>query len=81
MIAKLEWTYRNAQQNIEQLQDYTMGVLINNNRTTPLDGTAAKVKGRVLNAFYWYQIFALDSAVDDAQKLFSLHGSFRLLRP
>ena len=28
-----------------------------------------------LNAFYWYQIFALDSAVVDVQKMFSSHGS------
>ena len=28
MIAKLEWTQSNAQQNIEQLQNPTMGVLI-----------------------------------------------------
>ena len=28
-----------------------------------------------LNAFYWYQIFALDSAVVELQKLFSSHGS------
>ena len=38
---KLEWTYSNAQQNLEQLQDHTMGVLINNdNRTTSLERTA-----------------------------------------
>ena len=30
MIAKLEWTQSNAQQNIEQLQNPTMGVTINN---------------------------------------------------
>ena len=41
MIAKLEWTQSNAQQNIEQLQKTTMGVT-NNNRTTALEGTAAK---------------------------------------
>ena len=33
MIAKLEWTQNNAQPNIEQLQNPTMGV-INSNRTT-----------------------------------------------
>ena len=27
-----------------------------------------------LNAFYWYQIFALDSAVVEAQEMFSSHG-------
>ena len=34
MIAKLEWTYSNAQQNIEQLQNLTMGVKINIESTT-----------------------------------------------
>ena len=34
MIAKLEWTQRNAQQNIEQLQNPTMEVTINNEPTT-----------------------------------------------
>ena len=33
-IAKLEWTQRNAQQYIEQLQTPTMGVRINNETTT-----------------------------------------------
>ena len=45
MIAKLEWAYSNAQQNIEQLQDHTMKVLIINNRTTALERPTAKVKG------------------------------------
>ena len=34
MIAKQEWTQSNAQQNIEQLQNSTMGVTINNESTT-----------------------------------------------
>ena len=34
MIAKLEWTQNKAQQNIEQLQNPTMGVTINNEPTT-----------------------------------------------
>ena len=34
MIAKLEWTKSNTQQNIEQLQNPTMGVTINNESTT-----------------------------------------------
>ena len=29
-----------------------------------------------LNAFYWYQIFALDSVVVKAQKILSYHGGF-----
>ena len=34
IIAKLEWTQSNAQQNIEQLQNPTMGATINNESTT-----------------------------------------------
>ena len=34
MIAKLEWTQSNVQQNIEQLQTPTMGVTINKKSTT-----------------------------------------------
>ena len=67
MIAKLEWTQSSAQQNIEQLQNPTMGVTINKNRITTLEQTAVKATWG-LNAFYWYQIFALDSAVHEAQK-------------
>ena len=44
MIVKLEWTQSNEQQNIEQLQNPTMGVTINNKRTTTLERTAAKAK-------------------------------------
>ena len=45
MIAKLEWTLRNVQHNIEQLQTPKMRVTINkkskNNRSTALKQTAA----------------------------------------
>ena len=34
MIAKLEGTLRNVQQNIEQLQNPTLGITINNKSTT-----------------------------------------------
>ena len=34
MIAKLEWTQSYAQKNIEQLQNPTIGVTINNESTT-----------------------------------------------
>ena len=34
--------------------------------------------GGGLNAFYWYQIFALDSAVVEVQEMFSLHGGHLL---
>ena len=39
----------------------------NNNRATASEQTAAYAAWD-LNAFYWYQIFALDSAVLEAQK-------------
>ena len=55
MIAKLEWTQSNAQQNIEQLQNPTMGAeshngsnnpqQINNNITTALEQTPSKATG------------------------------------
>ena len=34
MIAKLEWTRSNAHQSVEQLQNPTLGVTINNESTT-----------------------------------------------
>ena len=37
VIAKLEWTQSNAQQNIEQLQKPTMRVTINNESTTTIE--------------------------------------------
>ena len=49
MIAKLEWTQSNAQQNIEQLENPTMGVTINNESTTtespPKRGQQANLGG------------------------------------
>ena len=74
MIAKLKWAQSNAQQNIEQLQNhygFNNQQRTNNNRMialerqqpTPLGGGG----GGGVNAFYWYQIFALDSAVVEAQ--------------
>ena len=72
MIAKLEWTQSNAQQFIEQLQNPITGVTINNELTTteppPKNGQQPEpLLG--FNAFYWYQIFALDSVVVEAQKM------------
>ena len=32
-----------------------------------------------LNAFYWYQIFALESAVVEAQEMLSSHWGFRTI--
>ena len=52
---------------------------VNNNRTTALERTADQATGRgggCLNAFYWYQIFALDSAVVEVQEMFSSHGGY-----
>ena len=36
--------------------------------------TDSSLSHRGLNAFYWYQIFALDSAVVEVQEMFSSHG-------
>ena len=83
MIAILERTQSNVQQNIEQLQTPTMGVTINKKSTTTepprirTDSSLSPrggVGGGGLNAFYWYQIFALDSAVVEVQEMFSSHG-------
>ena len=35
--------------------------------------------GGGLNAFYWYQIFALESAVVEVQEMFSSHGSLLII--
>ena len=57
-----------------------MGVTINKKSTTteppPYNGQQPKPPGGGgggggLNAFYWYQIFALDSAVAEVQEMFS----------
>ena len=56
-----------------------MGVTINKKSTTTepphLNGQQPKPL-RALNAFYWYKIFALDSAVVEIQEMFSSHGGF-----
>ena len=61
MIAKLEWTQSNAQQNIEQFTESHNGSYnqqrINNNRATASEQTAAKAI-QSPNALYWHQILA-----------------------
>ena len=69
----------NVQQNIEQSQTPTMGVTINKsqqqqNHRLRTDSSLSHRGGGGLNAFYWYQIFTLDSAVVEVQKMFSSHG-------
>ena len=55
-----------------------MGVTINNKSTTteapPWNGQQPKRPGG-LNAFYWNQTFALDSAVVEVQEMFISHVS------
>ena len=66
MVAKLTWIQSNAQQNIEHLQNPSMGVTINNEsiKTEPPPLKVQQPKPlEGLNVFYWYQIFAPDSAV------------------
>ena len=78
MIAKLEWTQNNAQQNrtiVESDNGSTNQQRTNNNRTTALERAAPKQLW-VLNVFYWYQIFALDSVVVEALKMLSSHGGY-----
>ena len=54
-----------------------MTVTFNRKSTTteppPKNGQQPKPPGG-LNAFYWYQIFALDYAVVEVQEMFSSHG-------
>ena len=56
-----------------------MGIIIKKKSTQqsteppPWNGQQPKPPGG-LNAFYWYQIFALDSAVVEVQEMFSSHG-------
>ena len=82
MFSKLEWTYSTAQQNKKQLQNPTKVVTAKNEPTTteppPKSGHQRKPLcvcvcgggggGGGLNAFYWYQIFALDSVVVEGPK-------------
>ena len=59
-----------------------MGVTINKMSTItepqPYNGQQPKQPGGGggggLNAFYWYQIFTLDSAVVEVREMFSSHG-------
>ena len=74
MIAKLEWTQSNAQQNIEQLQygrNNNNEKRINNNRTTALEQTAAKAT-RGLKCI----LLVPDFAVGETQKMLSSHRGF-----
>ena len=48
---------------------------INNNIITALGRTAANATGG-LRAFYWYQIFTLDSTVVETQNMLSSGGGF-----
>ena len=60
MIGKLEWTLSNAQQNLEQLQNPTMGVTTTNRQQQShhlkMDSSLA-TGGQ--NAFYWHQTFTM----------------------
>ena len=51
-----------------------MGVTINKKSTTTEPPPGGGGGGGGLNAFNWYQIFALDSAVVEVQEMFSSHG-------
>ena len=56
-----------------------MGVTINNKSSTtepPPQNRRQPKPPRGLHAFYWHQIFTLNSAVVEVQEIFSSHGSF-----
>ena len=73
MIAILEWTLSNVQQNIEQLQTPQNHRLRTDSSLSHRRGGGGGGGGG-LNAFYWYQIFAPDSAVVEVQGMFSSDG-------
>ena len=52
-----------------------MGIT-NNNESTTTEHRLRTDKNLSLNAFYWYQIFALYSAVVETQNMLSSHGGF-----
>ena len=71
---------KRVQQNIEQLQTPTMGVTINKSQQqqnhclrTESSLSYRGGGGGGLNAFYRYQIFALDYADVEVQEMFSSH--------
>ena len=53
-----------------------MGVTINKESTTTEPPPQNGQQPKPLNAFYWYQIFALDSAVVETKNMLSSHGGF-----
>ena len=61
MIAKLEQTQSNAQQHMEQTQNPTNGSSNNQQQQNRHHRMDSSLSHCALNAFYWYQIFALDS--------------------
>ena len=74
MISKLQWRQSNAQQNVEQFQNHTMGVTINNeinnnnnNRTTALERTAAKA----MYFLYWWK--KIESNIHLEQSFYFTH--------
>ena len=53
------------------------GVTMNQQQNHHNSTTAAyAIRGGDLNAFYWYQTFALDLVTIKYKKMFSLHGGF-----
>ena len=68
-----------VQKNMEQLQIPTLGVTINKsqqqqNHNLRTDSSLSHWGVGGLNAFYWYQIFAIDSAIVEVQEMFISHG-------
>ena len=83
MIALLEWTYSNVQQNrtITDSHNGSNNKQKNQQQQNHILRTDSSLSHRggggeaYLNAFYWYQIFALETAVVGVQEMFSSHGS------
>ena len=75
MIVKVEWTQSNAQQNIEQLQNPTMGETINMNQQQQNHRPRTDSSQR-LKCIVPAPNPALDSAVVEVQKMLSSHWGF-----
>ena len=71
MIAKLEWTQSNAQQNLEQLQNPTVGVTINNESTT----TEPDINGPAHDIFVLIKLSNNEGSVEPVQ-MHTCDGAF-----
>ena len=80
MIARLEWTSSNV--TITDSHNWSNNKQQQNHRLrtdSDLSHRGGGGGGGCLNALYWYQIFAQDSAVIGVQEVFNSHGSLLII--